>query len=317
MTSEGFAVQHDHKEGRKSRCQAMISPRAVTGSRSPDVCRTASVSVAWFVLALGAVSAVAEEFNYPLSVAVDRAGAIYVADRKLPGVWRVDGDRLGVVFRGSKKFRTPLAAVRCVALDRKGRLLAGDSATRDVYRFDAKGTPHPLTSQGKPLGQIGIPMAIAVEVDGNLLVSDFETHRIVRISPDGGDVRPFASVNAPRGLCYDSRNRLWAISGRKLVRFSPKGESETVVDDGVFLFPHAVAVRDDGTAYVSDGYAKTIWRIAPGQKPDKWVSGSPLDNPVGLELHQGKLFVVDPRAKAIFEIDEKGSLRRHDVANGR
>jgi sugar lactone lactonase YvrE len=255
----------------------------------------------------------AEQLSYPVSIAVNRSGVIYLADRDLPGVWRLEGDRLSLFFKGSKKFRTPLNAVRCVAVDREGKLLAGDSATSDVYRFDDQGTPQPLTARGKPYGRIGIPMAIVTDADGNLLVSDLETHRIVKVPKEGGPSQPFAAVPAPRGLFYDSHKQLWVISGRKLVRVSGAGEPKTIVDDGVFLFPHAVVVKDDGVAYVCDGYAKTIWKVPQGQKPEKWVSGSPLDNPVGMDLRQGRLLVVDPRAKAVFEIDEKGKLTRREA----
>jgi sugar lactone lactonase YvrE len=251
-----------------------------------------------------------EQLGYPVSIAVSKSGTIYVADRELPGVWRLEGDRLSLFFKGSKKFRTPLNAVRCVAVDPEGKVLAGDSATSDVYRFDEKGVPHALTAQGKPYGQIGIPMAIVVDGDGNLLVSDLETHRIAKIPKAGGPSQTFASLHAPRGLCLDVQKQLWVISGRKLVRIAPGGERKTIVDDGVFLYPHTVAVSDDGTAYVCDGYAKAIWKIAGGGKPEKWVSGSPLDNPVGIDLKQGRLFVVDPRAKGVFEVDPKGKLTR-------
>ena len=254
-----------------------------------------------------------EELNYPLAIAVDRQGVIYLADRNVPGVWRLEGDRLSLFFRGSKKFRTPLNAIRCVAVDREGKLLAGDSATSDVYRFDEKGSPRPLTAQGKPYGQIGIPMGIAVDAQGNLLVSDLETHRIVQVPKEGGEAKQFAAVRAPRGLFYDSQKQLWVISGRRLVRLSPGGEQKTIVDDGVFLFPHTVVVGDDGTAYVCDGYAKAIWKIPPGRKAEKWRSGDPFDNPAGLDIRQGRLFVADPRARAVFEIDAKGNLTRRNA----
>jgi len=263
--------------------------------------------------ALGTSSAGAEQLRYPLSIAVNTSGTVYLADRDLPGVWRLEGNRLSLFFQASKKLRTPLNAIRCVALDGEGRVLAGDSATSDVYRLDEKGTPHALTAQGKPYGQVGIPMAIVVDGDGNLLVSDLETQRIVKIPKHGGPTQPFATLRAPRGMFLDGQKQLWVISGRRLVRIAPEGEQTTVVDDGVFSYPHTVAVADDGTAYVCDGYAKAVWKIAPGQKPEKWVSGNPLDNPVGISLQKGMLFVVDPRAKGVFEIDSTGKPTRRNL----
>lgn len=263
------------------------------------------------VAMVGGPWAVAAGPAYPVAIVVDKAGVIYLADRDLPGIWRWEGGRLSLVFQGSKKFRTPLNAIRCLALDRDGRLLAGDSATCDVYRVDAQGRPQPLTAQGKPYGQIGIPMGIAVDAEGRLLVSDLELHRIVRVPKEGGAVEPFATVQAPRGLFLDAKNQLWVISGRKLLRIAAPGEPPTtIVDDGVFQYPHAVAVSDDGTAYVVDGYAKAVWKIAPGQKAEKWANGEPFDNPVGIAIHAGRWFVVDPRAGALFELDEAGKPTR-------
>ena len=56
---------------------------------------------------------------YPVSVVADAAGNVFVADRELPGVWKVADGALSLLFQGEKKFGTPLNAVRCLALDHK------------------------------------------------------------------------------------------------------------------------------------------------------------------------------------------------------
>ena len=301
----------------------------------------------------------AAELQYPLSIAVAKSGTIYLADRDLPGVWKLEGGVLSVFFEGSKKFRTPLNAVRCVAVDREGKIWAGDSSTRDIYRLDDRGqatgltqkqrsalraiktpstiesvAPKPNEQKGAAnktsdesnnksepaptappakntaaapkaqfvFGEIGIPMDMAFDKSGAIFVSDLEIHRIVKVAADDGKVQEFVQIPAPRGLCFDTRDNLWVISGRRLVKVSPKGEKTTIVDDGVFEFPHTVAVAPDQSAYVCDGYAKAIWKIPAGGKPEKFVSGEPLVNPVGMRLVDDKLFVVDPRAKAVFQI---------------
>ena len=255
----------------------------------------------------------ATEMNYPISIAASAQGTLYVADLRLHGVWQVDGGQLKVLFAGSNKFRTPLNAVRCVALDADGKVVVGDSATRDLYRFDDAGQPQPLTGQGKGYGQIGIPMDIAVDAEGNFFVSDLEIHRIVKVPKSGGKVEEFATVQAPRGLYYDNQKQLWAISGRKLLKFSSDGKSQVVVDEGVFQFPHTVVVKPDGVAYVCDGYAKAIWRVAPGQQPEKWTSGVPLVSPVGMELQGDTLLIADPHAQAIFEISADGKITKREL----
>lgn len=249
-----------------------------------------------------------EGLEYPLSVAVAPGGAIYVADLHRPGVWRIEEGRLSLFFEADPRYRTPLNAVRCLAIDDEGRLLAGDSATGDVYRFDAAGQPESLTGRDRPLGEITVPTDIAVDAAGDLFVSDMGDHRVMRVPKDGGAVELFAEVHVPRGLTFDAQGRLWVISGRSLLRFSPEGEPETVVEEGAFEFPHTVAVREDGVAFVCDGYAGTIWRIAPGEAPEPWASGPPLNRPVGMRLWGDRLLVADPHARAVFEIDAEGRI---------
>ncbi len=247
---------------------------------------------------------------YPLSVAAAATGELYVADHHLPGIWQVQDGRMRLFFLGQKKFRTPLNAIRCVAIDGEGRVLAGDSATGDVYRFDDQGQPESLTGRDSPLGPITMPYSIAVDASGDLLVTDQGEgdQRIARIPAEGGKVELVAEVFTPRGLDVDSEQNVWVISQRRLLRLLPDGTHETVVDNGVFEFPHAVVVRDDGVAFVSDGYARTIWKIDPGQAPQAWVRGDPLKNPVGMTLWQDQLVVADPHARALFAIDWEGNV---------
>jgi hypothetical protein len=213
---------------------------------------------------------------------------------------------LSLFFRGEKKFRTPLNAVRCLAIDPNGSLLAGDTATRQVFRFDAEGKPVPLVS-GLGIGQ---PMAIAVRPLGELLVADLELHCIWKVPAEGGEATRLAEVPAPRGLWLDKEERLWVVSGSKrpLVRVLADGTVEPIIKDRVFEFPHNVVLDPAGNAYISDGYAKAIWRVPPGGKPKKWVSGEPLANPVGLAWRGESLLVIDPRARAVFQIDPKAKL---------
>jgi streptogramin lyase len=252
---------------------------------------------------------------YPLSVAAAPTGELYVADHHLPGIWLVQEGRMSLFFLGQKTFRTPLNAIRCVAIDGRGRVLAGDSATGDIYRFDDRGQPQSLTGRDRPLGSITLPYSIAVDARGDLLVTDQGEgdQRIARIPAEGGKVELVAEVFTPRGLDVDSEQNVWVISQRRLLCLLPDGTQETVVDSGVFEFPHAVVVRQDGVAFVSDGYARTIWKIDPGQTPQAWVQGEPLKNPVGMTLWKDRLVVADPHARALFAIDWEGNLSPIDL----
>jgi len=115
---------------------------------------------------------------------VGTEGTIFVADRNLPGIWKFADEQWSIFFFvGTKQFRTPLNAVRCLG-DRPSRIAAGraTSATREIYRFDVSGRPQPLTS-----GRIGIPMALAVAKDGTIFASNLEN------SPSGQKSLPMAA----------------------------------------------------------------------------------------------------------------------------
>ncbi|MGH7202534.1 MAG: NHL repeat-containing protein [Planctomycetaceae bacterium] len=272
--------------------------------------KTHAAAVAIITLAMLArtpsANAQSAEMQYPLSAVATEDGTIYIADRNWPGVWKFADGKLEPFFQASKKFRTPLNAVRCVALDEQGRVLAGDSATREVYRFDEQGRPQPLTG-----GKIGIPMDIAVDSEGRIYVADLELHRIWRVPAEGGEPQEVALVAAPRGLAFDAEGRLLVVSHgeNQVVRLSPEGNIETVVEGRPFRFPHDL-VATDGTLYIVDGYAKAVWKVEAGGEPSQWVSGGPLVNPTDVFFRDDALLIVDPRANAVFETAADGALKR-------
>lgn len=249
-------------------------------------------------------------FVYPLAVVSNSEGTVYVADRNLPGVWQIKDGQRSVYFQGSKKFRTPLNAVRCLAIDHEGKLLAGDSSTREVYRFDDDGKPQPLTD-----GWIGIPMAIAVAPDGTIYTADLELHRIWKM-PAAGAKEPeeFAVINSPRGLTLDPDGNLWVLSTSskdgQIQKVSPDGKLESFVKGHPFNLPHNIVRTDDGTFYVTDNYEHCVWKVTAAGEKEKWVVGEPLDRPVGLCRHGEGLLVADPHIKTIFQLslDKKLSV---------
>ncbi len=248
---------------------------------------------------------------YPLDICAGSDQTLFIVDRNLPGVWRREAESLAVFFAGSKEFRTPFNAPRCLAIDPEGRLLVGDTATRDIYRFDADGKPQALTNGG-----IGTPMDLAFKSDGTLYVADAELHMLLRIPAGSNKVEQVASVN-PRGLFVDAKDQLWVVSqdAQQLLIVADDGTQQAIVSERVFEFPHQVVVNAAGEAFVSDGYKKAIWKVVAGSPPQILVSGDPLINPVGLALIDDRVVVVDPAARAVFRVDAAGSLEKwFDVA---
>lgn len=244
----------------------------------------------------------ATEFSYPLAVTAQADGVVYVADRNLPGIWKIENGQKSVYFQGSKKFRTPLNAVRCLAIDHQGKLLAGDSSTREVFRFDDAGQPQPLTK-----GWIGIPMAIAVAADGTIYTADLELHRIWKMPAEGSEMpTEFAVINSPRGLTIDAEGNLWVLSTSskdgQIQKVTPDGKIEPLIKDHPFNLPHNIVRMEDGSMYVTDNYEHAVWKVSPEGKPEKFVSGPPMDRPVGLCRSGANLLIADPHIRTIFAL---------------
>jgi len=248
------------------------------------------------------------DWRYPVAVTAADDGTIYVADRQLPGIWKIVDGRNSVYFQASGKLRAPLNSVRCLAIDHKGRLLAGDSATRDIYVFDETNDPSSLTN-----GAIGIPMSIAVAPDDTIYTADLELHRIWKLPP-GGTPKPqeFAAINSPRGLDMDAAGNLWVLSSSdskgQIQMIRPDGMVVPFVSDHPFHLPQNLVRTEDGTIYVTDNYHRCIWRVTSTGDCEEWVNGRPLDRPTGLCRFEKDFLVVDPHIRTMFQISPDGLL---------
>jgi sugar lactone lactonase YvrE len=244
----------------------------------------------------------AETPQYPLSLAIAPDGSVVVVDLNLPGLWRVPaaGGKPELIVRGSPRFRRPLNRPRCCVVLEDGAILVGDTATREIYRVaaDGSGEAEPLTD-----GVLGVPNSLAVDSQGNLFVADLETRFVYRLPVGGGEPALYAKSIA-RGLHVSPAGELWAVTptAQPLIKLPAEGKPQVVVGTRQFEFPHNVVVLEDGTAYVTDGYARAIWRVDADGQVEKWFSGEPLRNPVGLALAEESLWVADPHARQIFRI---------------
>ena len=155
-------------------------------------------------------------------------------------------------------------------------------------------------------------MSLAVNSQGVIYVADMERHYIWRLPAEKGKAEMLWKVAAPRSVYVDAADQVWVLSAGKnqLLKIAPDGKQQVVVSGQPFKYPNAVIVDADQNAYVSDGYGRTIWKIAAKEKPQKWVSGDPLVNPIGLAWRGKNLLVVDPRAKAVFQITPAAELTK-------
>lgn len=256
---------------------------------------------------LAAATAGAQGLSYPVDVAVDGQGAIYVADHEAHALLRWEGGAFKVVAKDKGLPRTPLYGIRHIAFDREGRVIASDPATMKLYRINAAGTIAPIPDDDRFV----TPWGVAVEPSGDLLAVDRVTHQLRRVKPDG-KVAEVAKIQAPRAIFFDAQGAILVLTDSNIVRVGEGGATKPLLEKPPFQFPHDAVRHPNGNIYVTDGYAHAIWQVAPeaqGWKVSALVQGDPLKSPQGIALDgKGNLLVADAHAKAIFRVTVKGEI---------
>jgi sugar lactone lactonase YvrE len=257
----------------------------------------------------------AARFYFPSGVAVDQAGAVYVADSGNHCLRKI----------------SPSGEVSTLAG------LPGTSGTADGTGSGAR---------------FHCPSGVAVDRAANVYVADAWNHTIRKVSPSGevttlaGLAGHFGSNDGPGGLCRFKQPRAVALdpegvlyiadSGNHVLRkLLPSGEVITVAglaggmgsSDGTgnaagFYCPSAVAADDLGNAYVADRGNHTIRKVTcegvttvlAGQA-GSWGSADGLGSaarfyyPSGVAVDQaGDLYVTDQYNHTIRKVSPGGEV---------
>jgi uncharacterized protein (TIGR03437 family) len=201
--------------------------------------------------------AISAQFSYPVSVAVDGAGNLFIADRGPGRIRKVSSDGIITTVAGN--------GVPCGTYT--GCLALGDGG--------------PATN-----AQLGYPVSVAVEGAGNLFIADSFARRLREVSTGGiittvagngtqsfsGDGGPATSaqLNGPTGVAVDRVGNLFIAdnSNFRIREVSPGGIITTVAGNGTQSFsgdggpatnaqlngPYGVALDDAGDLFFSDVY---------------------------------------------------------------
>ncbi len=181
--------------------------------------------------------AIAAQLNHPYGIALDVVGNVYVADLGNACVRRVDTTGIITTIAGGGS--TPV------------------SATSGVVATTAK-----LTS----------PRNVAVDIGGNVYISDFDAQQVYQLSPSGlltvlagtgaagfsgdGGGATLAQISYPGGLATDANGNVYiAESGNGNIRRVWRGAIATVATG--ITAPTGVALDVAGRVYVASSSATT------------------------------------------------------------
>lgn len=240
------------------------------------------------------------DLRYPLGIAA-LGDKVYIVDLELPGIWLFDGD-IGMHYcLGANRLGEPLNRPRCVAIHPGGGILVGDTGTREIYHIpDRHEPPKPLTG-----GRVGVPMSIAVSPDNStIFVADAERKAVLAIPIEGGEPVESVHVNA-RGLAFDHRQNLWAVTPEDggVHRIDLRsGTTRVVVTGRPFKYANGLAWSGE-YGWVTDGYGNCIWRFNENGEIALWHAGPPLKRPVGITSHNDEIWITDPKANEVYRID--------------
>jgi len=173
-------------------------------------------------------------FMYALGVAVDSGGNLYVADRTMGRVFRVDPSRSAQTF-------LELPGVSAVALDKADNIYV---VAGKVYRKDPQGltvvagggTDYPGDGGPATSAQL-VARSIAVDNGGNIYISE-SNHRIRKV---------------------DSRGTISTIAGNSIPGFSGDGLDSQLSQ---LSFPYGgIAVDSRGDLYIADTNNNRIRKV--------------------------------------------------------
>ncbi len=259
--------------------------------------------------------AVQAQFYRPADVAVDGAGAIYIADTSNNRIRRVDPSGTITTIAGARDegfsgdrgpaVQAQLSLPGGVAVDGAGAVYIADLGNHRIRRVDPSGTITTIagTGQGGFSGdggpavqaQLFFPEGVAVDGAGAIFIADRGNHRIRRVDPSGtittiagtgqggfsedGGPAVQAQVSRPNGTGVDRVGTVYFADrgNHRIRRVDPSGTITTIAgtgDEGLsgdggpavqawLNAPFGVAVDGTGAIFIADTYNDRIRKLTP------------------------------------------------------
>lgn len=191
--------------------------------------------------------------GFPVAVASDRAGRIWITDSGTLSVHIFDMERGG--YREIRKvLGVPFQQPGGITSDAQGRMYLVDTGTGAVYVFDEQGEFD--RTMVKPNSHVlEQPTAIAISEDGrSLYVADPPRNAVVELNREGevnSVIHLPPELNNPIALSV-ARNQIYVLgeSQHRVGIFSPKGQSRGEIRWDGIRAPPAIAWDSRGSRFL-------------------------------------------------------------------
>jgi sugar lactone lactonase YvrE len=210
-------------------------------------------------------------FDFPMDVAVDASGNLYVADMYNHTIRKVTPSGVVSTFAGSPGVSGSSIGVGSSALfadptgitiDSAGNLYVADRWNHLIRKITPAGLVTNLAGTARlggaadgtgSLARFQAPADVAIDTFGNLYVADKDNHTIRMITPGSGDEVP------DDGVVSLAPNQVVTLAGTPL----QYGLEDGFGADARFRSPQGVAVDSAGNVYVADTSNHVIRKITP------------------------------------------------------